>query len=219
MRLGKVIASVLAVASMGSGYADAQIPADAPPVQALRLNSVFHGTFMVDLDRQGELIACDESDGVVFRNVFVFDYLAGVCDDQGDVPCAGRVTAISERCTLEPLDDFGGQAGALRGTYRTRAASVSRMCFDELGACTAADQVGVVSARIQSVGTAGGLVGAVRSVSEVRSTRAFEIDGRTVRVPIGTVYTDASFEEPDGTFPDNCLFSACGMAGVGIAID
>lgn len=219
MRLGQVMAAVLAVGSLGAGSAVGQIPTAAPPADALRLNSVFHGTFIVDLDRQGELIACDDSEGVVFRNVFVFDYLAGVCDDQGEVPCNERVTSIVERCTLAPLDDFGGQAGILRGTYRRGVASASRMCFDELGACTALDEIAVVTGRTQSVGTEGGLVGTVRSVSEVRSTRAFEIDGRTVRVLSGTVYTDGSFEEPKGTFPDNCLFNGCGMAGVGIAVD
>ena len=219
MRLGKVNAVILTALCMSAGPLLAQIPAGVPPSDEIGLSSIFHGTTVLDLDRQGEIISCEVVEGVIIRNHFVYDFLEGVCDDLGDVPCNGRVTAVAERCSQMPSDGFGGEAGNLFGSYGRGDESRFRMCFDEAGTCTDVDEIAVSSGRSQSMGLAGDPNGSSRSVATVRPTRSFTIDGHRVRVPAGTAYTDVTFENPQGPFPANCLIDGCGFAGIGIRVN
>ncbi|TDJ24664.1 MAG: hypothetical protein E2O58_05255 [Gammaproteobacteria bacterium] len=66
-----------------------------------------------------EIIDCEMAEGVIIRNHFVYDFLDGACDDLGDVPCSGRVTAVGERCTQMQTDGSVGLAGDPNGAARS----------------------------------------------------------------------------------------------------
>lgn len=153
---------------------------------------------------------------LVFRTRLTYVALPGVCDDLGEKPCAGRLTAEFERCQS---GNAALSAGSLSGGYsRNRF----RMCYQSEphlpAACDGVNQV----AEGSWVG-AGWVAGDDRLLSgtallRLTRSRSFQMDGDWVRVSLGSTTQHFSQPRPDAP-PDSCAAPGgpgCGVVGVGL---
>ena len=119
--------------------------------------------------RTGELVVC-ESDEIVLETRLTYLEFAGICSDEHGPDCAGRLLSLTETCVADPAST---QASA-------RARSRTRICFDPTGngTCNEREQVALIS----NTSTAEGASNTLRNRTEVHGVRAFEMDGRQVRM-------------------------------------
>lgn len=188
--------------------------------------TLWHGTFEAGFTQQGELQRCESDQPNQFGQFTLthrhpFDSLSGVCDDQSARKCAGRITAVFERCTDRDIDHVNDPETGLATT--TYGRGLIRICFDDvepLGDCDESHEVarGIVRVHIpmgifpNPVGEGQTFDDAGYTVDEERIThsRRFKLDGKRVRVRRGLSIGESQFR-----FNDSCIFgtNACPASG------
>jgi hypothetical protein len=182
--------------------------------------SVLHGLSELGFTEQGVLQVCaapppgEALIRVVVRSTF--ERLAGVCDDQTERPCAGRVTQVYERCVANdvvyPIDS---------DAFVRYAQGLVRICYDETGAgnCSDVDEVargrqfehvgeGLLAALASDDPSAFDFTVSIFGRQVITDSSVFELNGRKVRVPKGTSQFQAF-----GRINDRCAFVANACPG------
>lgn len=191
----------------------------------LRLLNMSHGTYKLVLSNHGELLSCESHQNVI-RNEGIYDFLDGICDDNGETPCNGRVTFIIEQCTSadtgdysngDPLngDSLNGEAGLLQGTMSEDRPV--RICYDEFGSCLESDEVARGTSRNRTINYPNQPMGQSYWSSTITKTKSFHIDGKKARIVRGPQSGSATTEQARGAIGShrNCLMAGCGFAGAG----
>lgn len=172
------------------------------------------GAFEFGFTLEGELQDCNAPPpGGVPRLVIRSTYakLAGVCDDQSERPCAGRITRLFERCIADDVN-YPLAGGGLTNYIRAKI----RICFDESaqGNCDDVDEVasGVALAFIpndffNNLSDDDPATFDAANISTnrdiIRKSKPFRLDGKRVRVPRGE-----SIGDTQARFNNACLFEA-----------
>lgn len=155
-----------------------------------------HGLLSLGFTAQGELGECgpppahfEFAHRVVLK--YVYSKLDGVCDDQSNRPCQGRLIQLAERCTA---DDVHYQIDERRALDYARVKF--RICFDPSlqGHC---EEVDAVASGFGVIQIPGGfhdnptlpdqfdLTNVSSAVETVQRSKRFKLDGRRVRVRRG----------------------------------
>ena len=162
-------------------------------IQRARGTAWGQGSLSLGFTAEGLLSRCGEppvhfpfAHRVVIKTVFArFD---GVCDDQSERPCSGRLTQITERCTA---DDVHYQLTENQGVDYAR--SRVRVCFDPSaeGNCDDVDEVasGYMYSHIPgNFSTNPSLEGTFDQTSEsenihqITRSKMFNLEGRHVKI-------------------------------------
>lgn len=139
-------------------------------------------------------------DGALIRAVFA--RLNGVCDDQTDRPCDGRLTYLYKRCFTDDVRYRVPEDDSVSIEY---AKAKIRICYDETakGHCGEVDEVARarVVAHVQGspLGafidnpTAGDVTGLFTTAQRITRSSPFRLDGHRVRVRRGSQTGQAVF--------------------------
>lgn len=222
-RLGPSAAAITLALSLNAAHAAppkaADLPDQAPPFQgsgpsASGLGSLSHGSYRVLVSGMptAGLTDCDFVAPVIIQSVQTYAFLGGICDDQGDTPCDGRLTLVAEFCGTE--SSFG--AGGAEFDYRAATfhdAYASRICFDPTGdsTCAAPDSDSIVVGRIDTDAqrsvqfvAPGAAFGESDLYGRIVDTVHFEIEGRPARLSTAPYHSRVRFQRT-GT--------GCGLPG------
>ena len=183
------------------------------------IHSLSHGTLQVVLSPLGELVNCELSIPPVLLRIHVtYKYFHGVCDDRGEVPCDGRLTALTEWCSGGADVTSYGDAGSFMSAYG--GPFPVRICHSETGSCTAYDEVGRATVtRLHALfALPGGTTNQRKEAVSIESGRPFVLDGQHVRIKAAQVTSDATVETAVGPFgaPENCLLDGCGVVSTAV---
>ena len=182
------------------------------------IQSLSHGTFrLLPVNTPGEVVSCElEAPPIVARISVVYKYFEGVCDDRGEVPCAGRLRAVNEWCVGDSTTY--GDAGAYTTTYGGPQAV--RICFNETDdSCSEFAEVSTaeVTRRHVTFALPGEAALHAHQAISIDGGRPFFIDGRMVRIrPTDAI--DYLTWEATAT-EDSCLVSeaGCGLVSTAVA--
>lgn len=174
--------------------------------------AVYQGLLRLTL--LGEQVACD---GPVLQTRLTYLAMPGICDDLGPHPCAGRLIAEIERCTL---DGATLAAGSLAGGY---SRSPVRFCFDpdalspEDVVCSEHSRVGSGTWTGAGHADADAPVLAATAVLALQHVRTFRMDGRSRQLS-RTPQIQHFNQERSVPGPLSCAVaqSGCGVIGVGV---
>ncbi len=119
--------------------------------------------------RSGELVACGPDEIVLETRLTYFEF-AGICSDERGPACGGRLVSLTETCVADPA--------SMQESAHVQ--SQTRICFDPTGrgACNKREQVALIA----NTSTSEGASNTLRNRTEVHAARAFEMDGRQVRI-------------------------------------
>lgn len=119
--------------------------------------------------RSGELVACGPGEMVLETRLIYLEF-AGICSDERGPDCGGRLVSLTETCVADPAST---QESA-------HVRSRTRICFDPTGngTCNEREQVALIA----NTSTSEGASNTLRNRTEVHAARAFEMDGRQVRM-------------------------------------
>lgn len=193
--------------------------------------SLYHGHFEIGFTPTGVLGDCDPTPPAHvppgFHRALVrgtFEKLHGVCDDQSNRPCAGRLVVVTERCFADdvvydvfPDDPSTAESELVSVEYATTRA---RICYDETGEghCDAVDQVASGAGFNQIQGSPRGplivnttdadpltndVTGTTADVLHITQSSRFLLDGAPVRVPRGARFGRQLFRANDACLVQN----------------
>lgn len=175
-----IIVSMVLLTTAAVAQSDQARPASA----ALASHTTSLGTVLIKRTREGqfarsgELVACGPDEIVLETRLTYFEF-AGICSDERGPACGGRLVSLTETCVADPASM----------QESTHVQSRTRICFDPTGrgTCNEREQVALIVNTSSSEGASNTL----RNRTEVHAARAFEMDGRQVRMLPGPMLVSA----------------------------
>jgi hypothetical protein len=166
-----IIVSMVLLTTAAIAQSDQARPASA----ALASHTTSLGTVLIKRTREGqfarsgELVACGPDEIVLETRLTYFEF-AGICSDERGPACGGRLVSLTETCVADPA--------SMQESAHVQ--SRTRICFDPTGrgACNEREQVALIA----NTSTSEGASNTLRNRTEVHAARAFEMDGRQVRI-------------------------------------